>query len=219
MKNIFKDKFLLILFAFILFFCNFCTSEVSATDDSTLFTTLPSINEYIGENDKWLIYWNPLEQYYFLVVYDGNITYCGHYWGGSSEHPEEFTNPVHDENNFYIYYSSGSVFRRYQLIDNVWVLKVTDPTVSRPTIYNFDILSNICAINFDLRNNTNIFNNNDVVFQKSPTLSTLKGINLNQMAWEMVKGIMAIMMMVIGLVIFLIGLRKAFQILVNGLRT
>lgn len=199
------NKFIIIIL--ILFLIINISINTYANDIIT--TTLPSIDTIVNDNDNWFIYRNPKSNSYFMIIYDGSILYNGSYFDN-----------VYYEGEYYFGLSGGSHYRNYKLQDNTWILS-SELFVEGccPKFTSFEPLPNICASNLDIRNNKDFLGNDDLVFQESPTLSTLRGINFRPMVWEIMK--MTIAGFLKYLIVFLVSLIafwKGWQFLLKQLR-
>ncbi len=201
------NKFLILTLIFLIIFVIFSNLFVYA--DNIITTTLPSIDNIVNNNDNWFIYFNTSTEMYSIMIYDGLILYNGSYYNG-----------VFYEGEYYFSLSGGSHYRRYTLKDNIWML--SDELFvdgCSPKFATFEPLPNICASNIDIRNNKEYLGNDNLVFQKSPTLSTLRGINFRPMVWETMKTmIVGFLKYLIVFLVSLIAFYKGWQFLSMQLR-
>jgi len=221
--KIFNKIIFILIFTFLLIGIN-NFSFASESDESIITTTLPSIENIIKDDDNWFIYLSPKSNRYFLFVYGGHITYADIFSSGSHSLEDRHI-PINiienSDGNPRLYLCCGDSVNVYYMENNSWNLTQTygSSEMNINYAFSFPILPYICASNFDLCNNEYFLGNNDLVFQESPTLSTLRGINFRPMVWEtMRETILGYLKYLIIFLVSLIALYKGWQFLLTLLK-
>lgn len=151
MKKQFK---FIILFIVIFIFLIFHSSCVYG------YNVLPVFDDIIGDNNLWFIYKTKSNDYYLKLFNAEKVEYTGHY---------KFNTNVYDD-QFHILVTGmvSSSLYKYNVNNHSWDFFNSETPIGSSGYHTInrsdDYLDDLCYSNFNLRNYTPVFGNNDIVF-------------------------------------------------------